>query len=347
MCKVLVIDNDRIERYVTKEVLNKNFDLIDQVLEANNNEEAFQFLDEERIDLMISNMPYSVVHLMKLVSFAKTKNPKIKVILTTTRSEQEAAHATSKLKANGYLLKPYNPELLLSLLKPYLLDSKNTSPPDQTSRCLESLKELRIGLREHVYKKCIIIAKKYLNEIYETSINNMEICDLLVEYTEGILTIAEEYNISNVDILKAKSKQVKAKFDKYVQRYNAYLLVSEMVNYIFDELELDYIYTDDLTKVINYIDRNLKNSITLDQAADYINMNSCYFSKLFKKVTNENFITYITDQKIELAKEMLRYTHMPVVNVAYELSYNETNYFSKAFKKKVGLTPTEYRDSIT
>ena len=52
----------------------------------------------------------------------------------------------------------------------------------------------------------------------------------------------------------------------------------------------------------------------------------------------------MTDRKIEFAKDMLRSTDMPVINIAYELSYNETNYFSKAFKKKVGMTPVEYRE---
>lgn len=42
---------------------------------------------------------------------------------------------------------------------------------------------------------------------------------------------------------------------------------------------------------------------------------------------------------------MLDETEMPVINIAYELSYNETNYFSKAFKKKVGVTPSEYRSA--
>ena len=38
-------------------------------------------------------------------------------------------------------------------------------------------------------------------------------------------------------------------------------------------------------------------------------------------------------------------TDLPVINISYELSYGETNYFSKAFKRKVGVTPTEFRES--
>ena len=73
-------------------------------------------------------------------------------------------------------------------------------------------------------------------------------------------------------------------------------------------------------------------------------MSASYFSKFFKKYVGVNFITYVTDRKIEAAKDMLVNTDRPVVNIAYDLSYSETNYFSKTFKKKVGVTPTEYRE---
>ncbi len=73
-------------------------------------------------------------------------------------------------------------------------------------------------------------------------------------------------------------------------------------------------------------------------------MSSSYFSKFFKRITGVNFVTYMMDGRINAAKSMLTDTDMPVINIAYELSYSETNYSGKAFKKKVGLTTTEYRE---
>ena len=105
-----------------------------------------------------------------------------------------------------------------------------------------------------------------------------------------------------------------------------------MLDTIFDAIEKSGLYeVDSEQKILNYIDRNIRRGVSLDEAAEYANMSSCYFSKLFKRMTGKNYITYVTD------------TEMPVINIAYELSYNETNYFSKAFKKKVGVTPSEYR----
>lgn len=346
MCKVLLIDNDRIERHVTREVLNKNFDKIESIYEADNNDEAFRLLNESEIDLIISNMAHSVLHLMKLVNFAKTKNPKAAIILTTAKSEQEVAHAVLKLKADGYLLKPFKPEMLLNLADHYISKEYEADADVKSRKSTEAIKTLKEGVREHLYKKCILSAKRYVDDIYDNSENSGEICDLLVEYTQGIAQIAEEYKLAVSELLASDSRQVKLRFEKYAQRYNAYNLVSDMINQLFDDMDREYLYTDDVTKVLNYIDRNIRKGITLDQASEYVNMSSCYFSKLFKKATNDNFITYVTDGRIELAKEMLRYTNMPVINIAYELSYSETNYFSKAFKKKVGMTPTEYREQF-
>ena len=117
-----------------------------------------------------------------------------------------------------------------------------------------------------------------------------------------------------------------------------------MLDTIFDAIEKSGLYeVDSEQKILNYIDRNIRRGVSLDEAAEYANMSSCYFSKLFKRMTVKNYITYVTDSRIEMAKRMLVDTEMPVINIAYELSYNETNYFSKAFKKKVGVTPSEYR----
>lgn len=346
MCKVLVVDNDRIERHVTREVLNRNFDSIDYVYEADNNDEAFSMLCESKIDLIISNMAYSGIKLMKMVNFAKHKNPKTGIILTTAKSEREVAHTVLKLKADGYLLKPFSPDLLLSAARPYIIKRDIEIDEEKHTRTDEAIKQLKAGIRVHLYKKCIDVAKIYLDVVYDEENDINERCDMVVGYLQGITDIAVEYKLGITEMLNTVTREVKLKFDKYGLRYNTYLLITDVITQLFDELDEDYYYTDDVIKVLNFIDRNIKGGITLEEAAEYINMSSCYFSKLFKKATKRNFITYVTDSRIELAKEMLRYTTMPIINIAYELSYNETNYFSKAFKKKVGVTPTEYREQF-
>ena len=145
--------------------------------------------------------------------------------------------------------------------------------------------------------------------------------------------------------LNASLERFRLRFDLQSSAFEVAGVAEEMLNVIFAELENRQLYSgDDLKKVLNYIDRNIKRGVTLDMAAAYVGMSASYFSKFFKKYVGVNFITYVTDRKIEAAKDMLVNTDRPVVNIAYDLSYSETNYFSKTFKKKVGVTPTEYRE---
>ena len=70
-----------------------------------------------------------------------------------------------------------------------------------------------------------------------------------------------------------------------------------------------------------------------------------YFSKLFKEETGANFIDYLTMARIERAKGFLRDKARSVKEISAAAGYADANYFSKLFKKVVGLTPTEYRSA--
>ncbi len=100
----------------------------------------------------------------------------------------------------------------------------------------------------------------------------------------------------------------------------------------------------DFRAILNYIERNIGQNITLNDVASYANISTYHLSKIFKREMDVNFVSYIADRRIELAKEMLLRTEIPIMNIAMELSFNEPNYFSRVFKKKTGLTPSEFRD---
>jgi YesN/AraC family two-component response regulator len=120
-----------------------------------------------------------------------------------------------------------------------------------------------------------------------------------------------------------------------------------MVDLLFDKMNIKGKMSDDGMKaVVDYIERNLKKGISLEDVANHVNISTYYLSKVFKKEMGVNFITYVTDRKMDIAKEMLVNTDIPVLNIALDLAYNEANYFSKAFKKKTGYTPSEYREKF-
>ena len=68
------------------------------------------------------------------------------------------------------------------------------------------------------------------------------------------------------------------------------------------------------------------------------------FSKLFKEATGENFIEYLTNIRIEKAKDLLLNSDIAMKELCSMCGYQDPNYFSRTFKKNVGLTPTEYKE---
>jgi AraC-like DNA-binding protein len=72
-----------------------------------------------------------------------------------------------------------------------------------------------------------------------------------------------------------------------------------------------------------------------------------YFSRLFKKVMNKNFITYITELRIARAQELLTNTTLPIIDIAAEVGYERQSYFTKKFREMAGMTPGQFRASST
>ncbi len=93
-----------------------------------------------------------------------------------------------------------------------------------------------------------------------------------------------------------------------------------------------------------YIEKNFKKDISLDEVSQEVDMSSYYFSKLFKEVSGYNFIEYVTNMRIDRAKALLSEGRLSMKEICAEVGYGDPNYFSRIFKKCAGVTPTEFRE---
>lgn len=94
----------------------------------------------------------------------------------------------------------------------------------------------------------------------------------------------------------------------------------------------------------DYIDHNYQNEISLDETSRQINISPYYFSKLFKEEIGQSFIEYVTGIRMDKAKELLTRTDKSMKEICNAIGYADPNYFSRTFKKNVGVTPTEYKE---
>ena len=99
-----------------------------------------------------------------------------------------------------------------------------------------------------------------------------------------------------------------------------------------------------IKKAEDYIMRNLAGSLSLEEVAEAINVSPSYLSRMFKEVRGENYINYLTDMRLARARELLRNPRTPIKEISAAAGFNDQNYFSRIFKNKFGITPTEFRN---
>ena len=96
-------------------------------------------------------------------------------------------------------------------------------------------------------------------------------------------------------------------------------------------------------KIITDVDTDLKEPLTLQYFSEKLGVNGSYLSNLFRRETGKTITQYVTDQRLKHAENLLRYTNKPVRSVAVEVGIGDAQYFSRLFRKKTGMKPTEYR----
>lgn len=95
---------------------------------------------------------------------------------------------------------------------------------------------------------------------------------------------------------------------------------------------------------IEYMKQNYTREITLEEVAKHAGFSTNYFSRLFKSEFNQSFIDYITNLRVEAAKDLVMRGEKNIGDICWEVGYRDPNYFTKVFKKIVGLTPSEYKE---
>jgi two-component system response regulator YesN len=161
-------------------------------------------------------------------------------------------------------------------------------------------------------------------------------------------------------LIYRKAYEMEVKGDTVID-YSSYL--EEMIGHEKEEIQrwsirkikyliskINEMNTNKVSKAVleakRYIDIHYGKELTLEEISRVVSVSPQYFSKLFKEETGFNFIEYLTNSRIEKAKELIKNTQMTMKEVCFEVGYNDPNYFSRLFKKIVGVSPTDYLKKV-
>ena len=99
--------------------------------------------------------------------------------------------------------------------------------------------------------------------------------------------------------------------------------------------------------ILNYLCSNYTQNLTLADIAEHLHYSQSYIRQLFRRKSSHGIMHYITQLRIKRAKELLSNTSMRIFEIAFQVGYNDPNYFTNLFRKQTGMSPKEYRKSHT
>lgn len=98
-----------------------------------------------------------------------------------------------------------------------------------------------------------------------------------------------------------------------------------------------------ITGITKYMQEHLSEDVSLHILSEEFHLNSQYISQLFKNEIGVNFLTYLTNIRMEHAKKLLLSSSLSIAEVSEQSGYGDYRVFTKVFKKSEGITPSQYR----
>lgn len=98
-----------------------------------------------------------------------------------------------------------------------------------------------------------------------------------------------------------------------------------------------------IQKVLTFLRNHYREQHSLEEIAEEVGFSPYYLAHIFRQELGVTVMQYRTQLRMTVAKEMLQNTKRPVTQIAFDLGWNDSNYFSLVFKNETGLSPTSFR----
>lgn len=197
------------------------------------------------------------------------------------------------------------------------------------------------------------IDRKKLQRLYYA--RNYHAC---LEYLQNLLYQMQQKHCHPEQILQVISSGILNVFSeqqylKTIQQLSQARTVHEIIACLNDYFEIgmnkqtDQRYSRLVQSAIHFIQDSYNEPISLNNAADQLSITPQYLSKIFMQETSHTFVDYLTQVRIEKAKNMLTGTNLQINVISSNVGYTDPKYFCTIFKKQTGLTPNQYRKTIS
>ncbi|MNI26455.1 HTH-type transcriptional regulator YesS [compost metagenome] len=209
---------------------------------------------------------------------------------------------------------------------------------DKTEKLIHELKAANAD-------KAKAIKDQIMEQLQEDSQSSFSYKNMiLTQIVNGIVTILLEVN-AKMEELFTPSYNIHYEFGKLTSLSQMSLWFNDVfdhtINYIHDKRKNKN--SDLINQITAYIEEHHSEPLSLQEMADSIFMNANYVSKLFKEVTGQTFLEYLTEFRFKRACQMLLDSDQGIHDIAEASGFGHKQNLIRVFRKKLGETPTEFR----
>lgn len=351
MYRILIVEDEALERQVLRYLLEKSNLPVAVVGEASNGKEAVALAGSLKPDIVLMDIKMPAMDGLQVTKAIKEKDPDIEVIIVTAYGKFSYSHQAIKYHVADYLLKPVQPDEMLGALKKVIarLEKKNLADIGSFENIPSKsglIREMANHLLFYKPEQSKTVFNRIVNEFL--SVNPDPASGLLSSFAFEILVITI-LELSNVGI---QEKDISNKRRDLAREIRSISSVKDLICWaenMIDGFSLilkqqqGYDSQAIIKRVKCYIHDHYKKEITLTRAASEVHLSPAYLSRIFKQQTKTSFTEYLTKYRLQEAKKLLLNTDLTIDDIACLVGYNNNSYFSAVFKRYENLTPSEFR----
>jgi two-component system response regulator YesN len=361
MYTMMLVDDD----YITREGLR---DLIDwenlgiKILgEAEDGAEALLVARSLKPDIVITDVVMPVMDGIQFVEQLKTEQPEVMIIMISAHQDIQYVKASIKLDAIDYILKPFNREELKQVVAKVVsrLDKEKAQQrltDDITRYYTGSISSTGLPVIVESVEKITAICSTGQTEALTAEVEQffLTIRQYKMESMLFLTTVCSELLIKAVrsaaaHVEPAMVQEVKDSLQQFRIMQSPKQIEEFVVDKLMDlEKASNELRSGKSRRIIRDVEgiihKSYNQNLTIQQLAAEVFMSPGHLQTLFKKETGQTINDYITSVRLEKAQEMLKDPAIKIYEVANQVGYQDTYYFTKIFKKMVGVNPMEYRE---
>jgi two-component system response regulator YesN len=363
MYTMMLVDDDYISREGLRDLIDWKSLRIEIIGEAEDGVEGLDVARRLKPDIVITDVVMPVMDGMKLVEQLKIEQPDVLVIMISAHQDIQYMKASMKLEAIDYILKPFNREELKQVVSKVVVKLDKEKAQKQLNDDIshyysDSISSIELPVIVETIEKIASLCGTGQTEVVVAQVgqlfvhirhNNMASMLFLTAMCSELLIKA--VRTASAHIEPSVTQEVKAAIQQFRNLQNP----QDMEAFVVEKLMILEKATNEsrhsksrriIRDVEAIIHKSYHLNLTIQQLAADVFMSPGHLQTLFKKETGQTINDYITYVRLQRAQALLDEPSIKIYEVANQVGYQDTYYFTKIFKKTVGVNPNEYRERL-